>query len=71
VFGSCFARFFASWRIFGEVSMPRRSLAELAMYGKRIPVPQPMSKMRAPSLRFVFLRAVSILAFCSSAYWAL
>lgn len=67
--GNFFARFFASWRIFKEISMPTRSLDDLATFSKRSPVPQPKSRISSFSLGFVLFRAVSIFAFCSSAYW--
>lgn len=66
--GSFFARFFASWRIFEEISMPTRSFV-LAVCSKRNPVPQPKSKTRSFSPGFVLFRAAFIFAFCSSAYW--
>jgi len=69
VLGNLFARFFASWRIFEEMSMPTRSLVDLAMCQKRSPVPQPKSRTNSFSLGFVLFRAASICAFCSSAYW--
>lgn len=67
--GNCFARFFASWRIFNEISIPATSLADLATCSKRSPVPQPKSKTSSFSPGFAFFRAASIFAFCSSAYW--
>ena len=67
--GSCFMRFFASWRIFDEMSMPTRSLADLATCWKRRPVPHPMSRTSSFWLSFVLFRVTSIFAFCSSAYW--
>jgi len=70
VLGSCFARFLASWRIFDDVSMPTRSLADLATFWKRSPVPQPRSRTSSFSSGFVLFRAVFIFASCSSAYWA-
>jgi len=69
-FGSCFMRFFASWRIFDEISMPTTSLVDLAMCWKRRPVPQPRSKMSWDWLGLVLFRAASIFASCSSEYWA-
>jgi len=69
VLGSCFARFLASWRIFGEMSMPTTILAKV-MCWKRRPVPQPRSRMSWFLLGLVLFRAASILAFCSSEYWA-
>ena len=67
--GSCFARFFASWRIFEEVSIPATSLADLETCSKRSPVPQPKSRTSLFCLNLVLFRATSIFAFCSSAYW--
>ena len=66
--GSCFVRFFASWRIFDELSIPATSLVDLATCWKRSPVPQPTSRMSSFWLSFVLFRAASILAFCSSEY---
>ena len=67
--GSRFARFFASLRIFEEMSMPTRSFVDLVTCSKRNPVPQPKSKTSSFPPSFAFFRAVSIFAFCSSAYW--
>ena len=66
--GSRFARFFASWRIFEEISMPTRSFV-FASCSKRNPVPQPKSKTSSFSPVFVLFRAAFIFAFCSSVYW--
>ena len=66
--GSCSVRFFASWRIFDETSMPMTILADLATCWKRRPVPQPTSRTRSFWLSFVLFRAASLLAFCSSEY---
>lgn len=65
---SCFVRFFASWRIFDEASIPTTSLADLATCWKRMPVPQPMSRMRSFWLSLVLFNVASICAFCSSEY---
>jgi len=69
VLGNLFARFFASRRIFEEMSMPTRRPVDLATFSKRSPVPQPKSKTSSFSLGFALFRAASIFAFCSSAYW--
>jgi len=69
VLGNLFTRFFASWRIFEEISVPTRSPVDLATCSKRSPVPQPKSKTSSFSPGFVLFRAASIFAFCSSAYW--
>jgi len=50
--------------------MPTTSLADLAMCWKRRPVPQPTSRTSSFWLSLVFFKAASILAFCSSEYWA-
>jgi len=67
--GSRFERFFASWRIFEEISMPTRSPVVLATFSKRSPVPQPKSKTNSFPPGLALFRAASIFAFCSSAYW--
>ena len=63
-----FARVFACLSRLLDVSMPTVSLACLAMWLKRSPVPHPASSMIALLFMRRFSRAAAIFVSCSSAY---